>query len=175
MKRIEDILRKHGLEFSMIGSRRAAVPDACGRSVELDHARRLWKSPAASPILSTTGGLRMVASFNVLPAMIEFGPPNASIHKIDEHIAVADLNRLKRVSAHTRIAARIDAKKNNTIDAQANLRTLRDVLRYAVDALHESDLAFGHGQADAFEEAAFIVMRTLQLPLQRSTFLRLRT
>ena len=58
-----------------------------------------------------------------------------------------------------------------TIDAQANLRTLRDVLRYAVTRFSESELAFGHGQADAFEEAAFIVMRTLQLPLQRSIFL----
>ena len=57
-----------------------------------------------------------------------------------------------------------------TIDAQANLRTLRDVLRYAVTRFNESDLAFGHGQADAFEEAAFIVMRTLQLPLQRLDF-----
>ncbi|MBA2547259.1 MAG: 50S ribosomal protein L3 N(5)-glutamine methyltransferase, partial [Burkholderiaceae bacterium] len=47
-----------------------------------------------------------------------------------------------------------------TIDAQANLRTLRDVLRYAVTRFNESDLAFGHGQSDAFEEAAFIVMRT---------------
>jgi ribosomal protein L3 glutamine methyltransferase len=57
-----------------------------------------------------------------------------------------------------------------TIDAQANLRTLRDVLRYAVTRFSESELAFGHGQADAFEEAAFIVMRTLQLPLQRLEF-----
>ena len=57
-----------------------------------------------------------------------------------------------------------------TIDAQANLRTLRDVLRFAVTRFNESDLAFGHGQIDAFEEAAFIVMRTLQLPLQRLDF-----
>jgi len=57
-----------------------------------------------------------------------------------------------------------------TIDAQANLRTLRDVLRYAVTRFNESDLAFGHGQSDAFEEAAFIVMRTLQLPLSRLEF-----
>jgi ribosomal protein L3 glutamine methyltransferase len=57
-----------------------------------------------------------------------------------------------------------------TIDAQANLRTLRDVLRFAVTRFNESDLAFGHGQADAFEEAAFIVLRTLQLPLDRLDF-----
>ncbi len=44
------------------------------------------------------------------------------------------------------------------------------MLRYAVTRFNESELAFGHGQVDAFEEAAFIVMRTLQLPLQRLDF-----
>jgi ribosomal protein L3 glutamine methyltransferase len=54
-----------------------------------------------------------------------------------------------------------------TIDAQANLRTLRDVLRYAVSRFNESKLFFGHGQVDAFDEAVFIVMRTLNLPIER--------
>jgi ribosomal protein L3 glutamine methyltransferase len=57
-----------------------------------------------------------------------------------------------------------------TIDAQANLRTLRDVLRFAVTRFNESGLSYGHGQADAFEEAAFIVMRSLKLPLERLEF-----
>ena len=57
-----------------------------------------------------------------------------------------------------------------SIDAQANLRTLRDVLRFAVTRFNEGELAFGHGQIDAFEEAAFIVMRTLHLPLSRLDF-----
>lgn len=56
------------------------------------------------------------------------------------------------------------------IDAQANLRTLRDVLRYAVTRFNEAHLFYGHGQGDAFEEAAFIVMRTLKLPLERLDF-----
>ncbi len=57
-----------------------------------------------------------------------------------------------------------------TIDAQANLRTLRDVLRFAVTRFNEANLSYGHGQADAFEEAAFIVLRTLKLPLDRLEF-----
>jgi len=57
-----------------------------------------------------------------------------------------------------------------TIDAQANLRTLRDVLRYAVTRFNEKPLFFGHGQIDAFDEAAFLVMRTLSLPLERMDF-----
>jgi len=31
------------------------------------------------------------------PQVIEFGPPNATIHKINEQIAVADLEPLKNI------------------------------------------------------------------------------
>ena len=41
-----------------------------------------------------------------------------------------------------------------SIDAQANLRTLRDVLRFAVTRFNEGELAFGHGQIDAFSKTA---------------------
>jgi ribosomal protein L3 glutamine methyltransferase len=54
-----------------------------------------------------------------------------------------------------------------TIDAQANLRTLRDVLRYAVTRFNERPIFYGHGQLDAFDEAAFLVMRAMKLPLER--------
>lgn len=54
-----------------------------------------------------------------------------------------------------------------SIDAQANLRTLRDVLRFAVTRFNESGVFFGHGQADAFDEAVFLVMRSLNLPIER--------
>lgn len=59
-----------------------------------------------------------------------------------------------------------------SIDAKANLRTLRDVVRYAVSRFNEAAVFFGHGQIDAFDEAVFIVMRSLHLPLERlDTFL----
>jgi ribosomal protein L3 glutamine methyltransferase len=54
-----------------------------------------------------------------------------------------------------------------TIDAQANLRTLRDVLRYAVTRFNERPIFYGHGQLDAFDEAAFLVTRAMKLPLER--------
>jgi ribosomal protein L3 glutamine methyltransferase len=54
-----------------------------------------------------------------------------------------------------------------TIDAQANLRSLRDVLRYAVTRFNERPIFFGHGQVDAFDEAAFLVTRAMKLPLER--------
>jgi len=54
-----------------------------------------------------------------------------------------------------------------SIDAIANLRTLRDVLRYAVTRFNERPIFFGHGQLDAFDEAAFLVTRAMKLPLER--------
>jgi ribosomal protein L3 glutamine methyltransferase len=55
-----------------------------------------------------------------------------------------------------------------SIDAQANLRTIRDVLRFAVTRMNESGVFFGHGQADAVDEGLFIVLRSLQLPVERA-------
>jgi succinyl-diaminopimelate desuccinylase len=54
------------------------------------------------PQLSTTGGTsdgRFIAA--ICPQVIELGPPNASIHKIDEHIELAALEPLKNVYRRT--------------------------------------------------------------------------
>ena len=53
------------------------------------------------------------------------------------------------------------------IDAKANLRTVRDTLRFAVTRFNEAGLYFGHGQIDAYDEAVFLVLRALALPLER--------
>ena len=48
--------------------------------------------------LSTTGGTsvgRFIAQ--ICPQVIELGPPNATIHKIDEFVAVADIEPLKNI------------------------------------------------------------------------------
>ncbi|MEX3556662.1 MAG: M20/M25/M40 family metallo-hydrolase, partial [Burkholderia gladioli] len=48
--------------------------------------------------LSTTGGTsdgRFIA--RICPQVIEFGPPNASIHKIDEHVELRFIDPLKNV------------------------------------------------------------------------------
>ncbi len=52
-------------------------------------------------------------------------------------------------------------------DAIDDLRTLRDLLRYAVTRFNDANLFFGHGQIDAFDEAVFLMVRGLQLPLER--------
>jgi len=43
--------------------------------------------------------------------------------------------------------------------------TVRDVLRYAVSRFNQAQLSFGHGSANAYDEAAYLVLHTLHLPL----------
>ena len=45
--------------------------------------------------------------------------------------------------------------------------TPRDLLRYAVSRFNAAKLFFGHGSAEAFDEAAYLVLHTLKLPLDK--------
>jgi len=45
--------------------------------------------------------------------------------------------------------------------------TPRDLLRYAVTRFNAAKLFFGHGSAEAFDEAAYLILHTLKLPLDR--------
>ena len=47
------------------------------------------------------------------------------------------------------------------------LVTLRDFLRYATSSFRAHDLVFGHGTTDALDEAAFMVLEGLSLPIDR--------
>ena len=49
----------------------------------------------------------------------------------------------------------------------SELETLRDWLRWAVSRFNEAKLAFGHGSTDAFDEAAYLLLHALHLPLDR--------
>ena len=58
--------------------------------------------------LSTTGGTsdgRFIAQF--CPQVIEMGPPNATIHKINEYVKVADIEPLKNI--YRRVLENLDA------------------------------------------------------------------
>ena len=46
-------------------------------------------------------------------------------------------------------------------------QTLRDVLRHAVTRFNTEQLYFGHGSDNAFDEAAYLLLHTLRLPLDQ--------
>ncbi len=49
----------------------------------------------------------------------------------------------------------------------AGLRTVRDLLRFAVNQFNQAGLSFGHGTHNARDEAAYLILHTLQLPLDQ--------
>jgi ribosomal protein L3 glutamine methyltransferase len=51
--------------------------------------------------------------------------------------------------------------------AQGELATVRDYLRYAVSRFNAAGLFFGHGSDNAWDEAAYLTLHTLNLPLDR--------
>ncbi|GAB3375988.1 succinyl-diaminopimelate desuccinylase [Lysobacter rhizosphaerae] len=91
----EAVLRAHGLEFEVQwhrGGEPFHTPEGPLRAAARDV---LEKFGGGVPEESTGGGTsdaRFIAPLGT--QCIEIGPVNASIHKVDEHVAVADLERL---------------------------------------------------------------------------------
>ncbi|MCS7101836.1 MAG: succinyl-diaminopimelate desuccinylase [Burkholderiaceae bacterium] len=100
--RVEDILRAHRLDYELrwtLGAEPFLTPP--GALVEAVR-RAIEATTGVVPTLSTTGGTsdgRFLAT--ICPQVVEFGPPNASIHQVNEHIALADLEPLKDVYRRT--------------------------------------------------------------------------
>lgn len=97
-QRLVAVLERHGLDYelawtigglpflttpgTLVNVVREAIREECGIETEL----------------STSGGTsdgRFIAQ--ICPQVIELGPTNATIHKIDEHIPVADIEPLKNI------------------------------------------------------------------------------
>ena len=97
-QRLEDMLRQHGLDFHIdwtLGGRPFLTRK--GPLVEA-MAAAIAQVTGVTTELSTTGGTsdgRFIAQ--ICPQVVEFGPVNASIHKIDEHVRVADIEPLKDI------------------------------------------------------------------------------
>ncbi|QRM19476.1 50S ribosomal protein L3 N(5)-glutamine methyltransferase [Dechloromonas sp. TW-R-39-2] len=51
--------------------------------------------------------------------------------------------------------------------ARSELITVRDYIRYAVSRFNGAGLFFGHGSDNAWDEAAYLTLHTLNLPLDR--------
>ena len=99
-----------------------------------------------TPELSCTGGTsdgRFIA--DICREVVELGPVNATIHKLNERVAVADLEPLSApLSWHTGTAAGLNRTSRCLIDPRTmttltqDLETVRDWLRYAVSRFVEA-------------------------------------
>lgn len=52
-------------------------------------------------------------------------------------------------------------------DVPTRPSTVRDWLRFAVSRFNEAGVSFGHGTTNAHDEAAYLILHTLKLPLDR--------
>ena len=101
-QRVQAVLHAHGLDFTLAWTV-GGLPFLThpGELVETVQQAILAETGIATE-LSTSGGTsdaRFIAK--ICKQVIELGPVNASIHKIDEHIAVADIDPLKNIYRRT--------------------------------------------------------------------------
>jgi succinyl-diaminopimelate desuccinylase len=97
-QRLTAILDRHGLEYTLQwtlgGIPFLTTPGKLVHNVQ----QAIREETGIDPELSTSGGTsdgRFIAQ--ICPEVIELGPPNASIHKIDEHVTVTELETLKNI------------------------------------------------------------------------------
>ena len=96
--RVGSILDRHGLDYELDWSL-SGTPYLTprGRLVETLSAA-IRDVTGATPEVSTTGGTsdgRLVAEF--CPEVVEFGPVNASIHKLNEHVDLSAIESLREI------------------------------------------------------------------------------
>lgn len=101
-QRVHAVLDKHRLEYDLkwiVGGLPFLTPR--GRLSEA-LSSAIKAETGIDTELSTTGGTsdgRFIAQ--ICPQVVEFGPTNASIHKIDEHISVSEIEPLKNIYRRT--------------------------------------------------------------------------
>ena len=102
MQRVDDILKKHGLEYSVswvLGARPFLSANGKLAKTVTDVCKR---HTGHSAELSTTGGTSDARFIiDISPEVIELGPVNASIHKLNEHIEIAALDQLSGIYLDT--------------------------------------------------------------------------
>jgi succinyl-diaminopimelate desuccinylase len=102
--RVQEVLDAQGLDYALAWSL-SGMPFLTPRGTLVDAVTRAIEAELGlTPELSTTGGTsdgRFIAA--VCPQVVEFGPVNASIHKLDECVAIGDIAALSRVYERTLI------------------------------------------------------------------------
>jgi succinyl-diaminopimelate desuccinylase len=100
--RVHEILDRHKLAYTLEWSQSGApflTPRGPMTDVLTDAIRAVT---GVTPELSTSGGTsdgRFIAA--ITREVIEFGPVNASIHQVNEHVRIADLAPLSRIYERT--------------------------------------------------------------------------
>jgi len=100
--RVVALLDQHGLEYDLeweIGAKPFLTPRGSLVDALSDATQEI---AGITPELSTTGGTsdgRFIS--DIADQVVEFGPINASIHKIDEHVDVKELEQLARIYQRT--------------------------------------------------------------------------
>lgn len=96
--RLQAVLERHDLAYDLAWTL-SGLPFLTPPGTLVDAVvAAIGAETGLTPELSTSGGTsdgRFIAK--ICPQVIEFGPPNASIHKINEHIALADIEPLKNI------------------------------------------------------------------------------
>jgi succinyl-diaminopimelate desuccinylase len=101
-ERIEHILDRHGLDYELQWTLGAAPFLTLPGELVAAITRAIESVAGRTPVLSTTGGTsdgRFLAT--VCPQVVEFGPTNATIHKVNERIPLDEIERLKDVYRRT--------------------------------------------------------------------------
>ena len=96
--RVHEILDRHGLDYDLLWEN-SGKPYLTPRGNLVDVISHAITSVSGiEPQLSTSGGTsdgRFIA--DICPQVVELGPRNATIHKINEYVEVEDLERLPRI------------------------------------------------------------------------------
>jgi succinyl-diaminopimelate desuccinylase len=101
-QRLTAVLDKHGLKYALKwtigGLPFLTTPGTLVKAIQ----QAIRDETGLTAELSTTGGTsdgRFIAQ--ICPQVIEFGPPNATIHKVNEHVALSDMAPLKAIYRRT--------------------------------------------------------------------------
>jgi succinyl-diaminopimelate desuccinylase len=96
------VLDQHGLQYQLKwtlgGLPFLTTPGSLVKAIQ----QAITDETGLNTELSTTGGTsdgRFIAK--ICPQVIEFGPPNATIHKVNEHVALSDIGPLKAIYRRT--------------------------------------------------------------------------
>jgi succinyl-diaminopimelate desuccinylase len=105
-RRVHAVFDRNKLEYKLDWTLSAA-PYLTSRGKLVDAlSASIRDVTGAAPEVSTTGGTsdgRFIAA--ICPEVVEFGPVNASIHKLNEHIDLAAIEPLREI--YLRVLARL--------------------------------------------------------------------